>query len=193
MCSAPPNHPTTQILEPPPRRAGKQPPCILRRRSLFRSLCAVLTPATACASRYIHEDSFGVLSAVCVLAPRARRCARGFILALAGGSKSRGSQFAAVAVRGWKSGPLGLSVFLPLFVDTSHGNRSYLDAIVSRELCRSRVPLENCQNWIYRTLVNKGPPNGHNECFGLCLASIFVPNSRASRIKPKVSVEILKC
>jgi len=83
--------------------------------------------------------------------------------------------------------------FLPLFVDTSHGNRSYPDAIVSRGLCRSRVPLENCQNWIYRTLVNKGPPNGHNECFGLCLASIFVPNSRASRIKPKVSVEILKC
>jgi len=145
MCSAPPNHPTTQLLEPPPRRAGKQPPCILRLSSLYLSLCAVLTPAMACASRYIHEDFFGVLSALC---PGASCSAvRSWLYFGSGRWLKVAWQSVCCRRCSWVKVRSAWPVsFLPLFVDTSHGNRSYPDAIVSRGLCRSRVPLENCQN-----------------------------------------------
>lgn len=101
----PPHHPTTSAT-PSSGRKSTTMRCILGARA--RSHLG-LSPALSAQSSHHRwraplafstRSPLEVPNPVHVLVARARLCARGFILALAGGSKSRGNQFAAVCVRG---------------------------------------------------------------------------------------------
>lgn len=196
MSSTPPNYFSHPLVGWEINHHALHPwcPCPLSSRSLARSLGAVLTPSLACASRFFHEES--AWSAESGSRP--------------GGSCSSvrswlyfgSGRWLKVA---WQSVCCRLCSWVKVRTAWLFGffaaSRRYFIwktllsvGIVSRELCRRRqVSLENCQNWIHRTLVNKGPPNGHNECCGLCLDSIFKPNYWRCRVKAKGSVDILKC